>query len=253
MADDSSLKHVIIYTDGAAEPNPGPAGYGVVLKYGGHRKELSGGFEVSTNNRMELLATIVGLEALTTECRVTLHSDSKYVVESVNNGSVFRWRENDWFRTRSSRAKNADLWKRFLAAYEKHAVTLVWVKGHAAIPENEQCDQLAVAAAQAEERNIDLGYAEADEESRSFKPAIISGEPRQGTKHKEEGEPCRKCGTPVEKRIPRKKRKARQSYYFEWYLYCPGCKAMYMVEEAKRIIDPDEDSISTPMPDNGTD
>lgn len=235
-----SAKHVIIYTDGAAEPNPGPAGYGVVLKYGQNRNELSGGFEVSTNNRMELLATIVGLESLTTTCCVTLYSDSKYVVDSVNGGSVFKWRDNDWFRTRSSRAKNVDLWHRFLAAYEKHKVTLVWVKGHAGIPENERCDQLAVEAAQAESRSVDLGYADSHQEDRSGNLAVSDERRQDRTKHKEEGESCRKCGTPIEKRTP-KKRKSGTSYYFEWYLYCPGCKTMYMVEEAKRRINQDGD------------
>ena len=133
---------------------------------------------------MELLATIVGLEALTTTCCVTLYSDSKYVVDSVNRGFVFNWRDNDWFRTRSFRAKNVDLWHRFLAAYEKHEVTLVWVKGHAGISENERCDQLAVEAAKTQSRSVDLGYVDSHQEDRSGNLAV-SDERRQGrTKHK---------------------------------------------------------------------
>ena len=107
-----TFNHVVLYADGAAEPNPGPGGYGVVLRYGKHRKELSGGFERTTNNRMELMGAIVGLEALTAKCSVTLYTDSRYVVNSINEGSVFKWRENDWYRTRNERAKNVDLWQR---------------------------------------------------------------------------------------------------------------------------------------------
>ena len=114
----SAIGHVIIYTDGAAEPNPGPGGYGVVLLSGKHRKELSGGFRRTTNNRMELLAVIVGLESLTKRCRVTLFSDSKYVVDSVERGSVLKWSKNNWYRTKTDKAKNADLWARFLAIFQ---------------------------------------------------------------------------------------------------------------------------------------
>ena len=106
---DRPLEEVVIFTDGAAEPNPGPGGYGVVLRCAGRSRELSAGFKRTTNNRMELLAAIVALETLTSRCSVKLHSDSKYVVDSVDKGSVFRWRRNDWYRTRKQKAKNIDL------------------------------------------------------------------------------------------------------------------------------------------------
>lgn len=228
-----TLKHVVIYTDGAAEPNPGPGGYGVVLQYGSHRKELSGGYEKTTNNRMELMAAIVGLESLTTRCAVTLHSDSQYLVNAVNDGSVFKWRENGWHRTAQARAKNVDLWERFLAAYEKHEVSLVWVKGHAGVAENERCDQLAFAAARARHREVDTGFI-ASEPAASGRQKPSSPGPR--TKHKHEGEPCRKCSTPLIKRTP-KKRKRRETYYYEWYLFCPQCRCIYMVQEAKRRVE----------------
>ncbi len=227
---------VVIYTDGAAEPNPGSGGYGVVLQYGKHRKELSGGFERTTNNRMELMGAIVGLEALTAKCSVRLYSDSKYLVNSVNQGSVFKWRQNDWCRTRKERAKNVDLWQRFLDVYERHEVTLVWVKGHAGNPDNECCDRLALAAANSPDRQVDTGYIETQASpSRNSK----SGKQHSQIKHKQEGEPCRKCQTSLVKRSPRKKPKPSQAYYYEWYLYCPNCRSMYMVEEAKRFIEPD--------------
>lgn len=152
---------ITIYTDGAARGNPGPGGYGVVLMAGPHRKELSDGFELTTNNRMELLAVIVGLEALkAANCRVTIYSDSKYVVDAVEKRWVW-----DWVKKRFKGKKNADLWQRFLKIYDKHQVRIVWVKGHANIPENERCDQLAVEASLAPGLQKDFGYLQAQDEA----------------------------------------------------------------------------------------
>jgi len=243
----SAMSHVIIYTDGAAEPNPGPGGYGVVLMAGNHRKELSGGFHRTTNNRMELMGVIVGLEALTKPCRVTLYSDSKYVVESVERGSVLRWSENNWFRTKKDKAKNADLWARFLAIYTMHQVRFRWVKGHAGVPENERCDELAVAAAQSYDTVPDDGYiAEilagggvipTFGTENAPKPVMLPTSPASNVAHKEAGEPCRKCGTPIVKKPTKKKQpKPGQTYFYEWYLSCPGCNTMYLVDEAKRSL-----------------
>ena len=148
---------IIIYTDGAARGNPGPGGYGVVLLSGQHRKELSDGFELTTNNRMELMAVIVGLEALKVEnSQVIIYSDSKYVVDAVEKRWVW-----DWVKKRFKGKKNADLWQRFLKIYEKHHVRFVWVKGHANIPENERCDELAVEASFAPCLKKDIGYLQA--------------------------------------------------------------------------------------------
>jgi ribonuclease HI len=162
-----SLPEVEIYTDGAAEPNPGKGGYGVVLLFGKHRKELSEGFELSTNNRMELLAVIIGLEALKKPCMVTVFSDSRYVVDAVEKGSVFRWEKKNWMRTRTAKVKNPDLWKRFLEVYRKHQVTLEWVPGHKGIEENERCDQLAVEAAKSDNLIVDEGYVNPEREPES--------------------------------------------------------------------------------------
>ncbi len=139
-----TLKKVEIFTDGACSGNPGPGGYGVVLRFGKHEKELSGGDSKTTNNRMELTAAIVGLEALKERCSVTLYSDSKYLIDAVNCGWAVRWRENGWMRTKRESAQNPDLWERLLDLLEQHQVTLVWVKGHSGHPENERCDRLAV-------------------------------------------------------------------------------------------------------------
>jgi len=259
------LSNVIIYTDGAAEPNPGPGGYGVVLLAGKHRKELSGGFRRTTNNRMELMGVIVGLEKLTKRCRVTIFSDSKYVVDSVERGSVHRWKKNNWFRTKTDKAKNADLWERFLKAFEKHEVKFKWVKGHAGVPENERCDELAVAAAQSGDLSLDVGYVsdsvgskmelsivdrldklESDDldidNTNTTKPgtdSILTSKIGRGGNvvHKEAGEACRKCGeTLVKKRTKPKAPKPGQTYFYEWYLSCSGCNTMYLVEDAKRNL-----------------
>lgn len=147
-------QEITIYTDGAASGNPGPGGYGVVLMAGPHRKELSEGFRLTTNNRMELLAVIIGLNALRFPgSNVTIYSDSKYVVDAVEKGWVFSWE-----KTRFKNKKNPDLWQKFLVVYRKHNVKFVWIKGHASIPENERCDQLAVAAYKASNLQIDEYY-----------------------------------------------------------------------------------------------
>ncbi len=145
---------IIIYTDGAASGNPGPGGYGALLKSGKHYKELSQGYRLTTNNRMELLAVIMALEALKIENSVVdVYTDSKYVCDSVEKGWLF-----DWEKKGFKKKKNIDLWERFLLIYRKHKVNFHWVKGHASIPENERCDQLAVKASQMNDLLIDEAY-----------------------------------------------------------------------------------------------
>ena len=140
------LKHIDIFTDGACSGNPGKGGYGVILKYNDNIKELSEGFLLTTNNRMEILAAIKGLEALKEPCEVTLYSDSKYLVDAINQGWLIKWQKNNWYRTKSEKAKNVDLFKRLLVQLDKHKVEFVWVKGHAGHLENERCDKLATSA-----------------------------------------------------------------------------------------------------------
>ena len=145
---------VIIYTDGAAKGNPGNGGYGVVMISGSHRKEISEGFVLTTNNRMELLSVIVGLESLKKEkTLVTIYSDSKYVVDSVEKKWVFGWEKKNF-----GKKKNPDLWIRFLKIYRKQNVKFVWIKGHANIKENERCDELAVNAAEGSNLKKDVWY-----------------------------------------------------------------------------------------------
>ena len=148
------MKNVIIYTDGSSKGNPGNGGYGVVLMYGTYRKEVSGGFELTTNNRMELLSVIVGLECLKKEKTfVTIYSDSKYVVDAVEKKWLFSWEKKNF-----GKKKNPDLWIRFLKTFRKHQVRFVWVKGHSNIKENERCDQLAVEAADSSNLKKDVWY-----------------------------------------------------------------------------------------------
>ena len=154
------MSQVTIYTDGAAKGNPGRGGYGVVLLAPAgagrppHRKELSAGYRLTTNNRMELLAVIVGLETLKGDGHeVTVYSDSRYVVDAVEKKWVFGWERKNF-----SGKKNPDLWARFLRVYRRHRVRFVWVKGHASIPENERCDTLAVVAAESGRLLEDIGY-----------------------------------------------------------------------------------------------
>lgn len=140
------MKTLDIYTDGACSGNPGPGGYGVVLLYAGKRKELSGGEESTTNNRMELLAVIQGLKELKQSCSVNLYSDSKYIVDAINKGWLDKWRKNNWMRNKKEKASNVDLWEQLVDLIEMHTVEFIWVKGHADNVENERCDVLARAA-----------------------------------------------------------------------------------------------------------
>ena len=145
------MKKVTIYTDGACSGNPGPGGYGTVLIHKSHRKELSGYEADTTNNRMEILGAIMGLEALKESCEVDLYSDSKYLVDAIEQGWVTRWRNNNWMRNKKDPALNTDLWEWLLPLLSKHKVKFHWVKGHAGNPENERCDALARGAIEGDE------------------------------------------------------------------------------------------------------
>ncbi len=145
---------IVMYTDGASRGNPGRGGYGTVLLYKNHRKELSAGYRKTTNNRMELMAVIAGLEAIKKpHMHVKIYSDSQYVVDAVNRGWLWTW-EKKHFKDK----KNEDLWRRFIELYRQHEVEFSWIKGHSGIPENERCDALAVAVADGDRLLIDEGY-----------------------------------------------------------------------------------------------
>lgn len=138
------MKYIELFTDGACSGNPGPGGWGVVLRYQGHEKELCGGERDTTNNRMELTAAIMGLSALKEPCKVRLVTDSKYVADGITKGWAQSWQKNGWRKADKKPALNPDLWEKLLELIKIHNVTIEWVKGHAGHPENERCDQLAV-------------------------------------------------------------------------------------------------------------
>jgi ribonuclease HI len=155
---------VIIYSDGAAKGNPGNGGYGIVLISGKHRKEISEGFRLTTNNRMELLAVIIGLESLKSKKEsVTVYSDSKYVVDAVNKKWVFGWEKKNF-----NKKKNPDLWIRFLKIFKKHNVIFIWIKGHSENIENERCDYLAVSAAEESILKVDSWYENSKKDNTLF-------------------------------------------------------------------------------------
>lgn len=148
MTDKTNLSKVDMFTDGACSGNPGPGGYGTILRCGGVEKELSGGDPDTTNNRMELMAVIVGLKALKRPCDITIYTDSQYVANGITKGWAESWRRNGWRKADKKPAQNPDLWEALLDELSKHEYKIVWLKGHAGHPENERCDKLAVAASQ---------------------------------------------------------------------------------------------------------
>lgn len=218
----AALQAVEIYTDGACERNPGPGGYGAVLLHPKKRAEVSGGFRKTTNNRMEIFAAVAGLELLKQPCKVALHSDAEYLVNAMTKGWVESWKRKQWWHSKTERVPNRDLWERLLPLCDKHQVEFRWVKGHAGLPENERCDQLAMAALREPNLPTDEGY-ENKPESEGVRPDM------------QEGDPCRKCSTPVVKQKPRSKPK--RDFYYEYYLWCPKCQATYGVESAKRFVE----------------
>jgi ribonuclease HI len=155
---ENKIPQVEIYTDGACSGNPGPGGYGAVLKYGSREKEISGGYRLTTNNRMELMAVIKSLQELKKPCAVTLYSDSKYVVDALNLGWVKKWMNGGWVKGDRSPVKNVDLWKRLVDLLQPHRVSWVWVKGHADNAYNARCDRLAVEASRSDNLSVDSTY-----------------------------------------------------------------------------------------------
>ena len=141
----AQLKKIEIFTDGACSGNPGPGGWGCILRYGNAEKELSGGEADTTNNRMELTAAIEGLKALKEKCEVTLYTDSQYVANGINKGWARAWQKNGWIKSDKKPAQNRELWEELITLIDRYDVTVVWVKGHSGHPENERCDRLAVA------------------------------------------------------------------------------------------------------------
>ncbi len=153
------MKTVTIFTDGACSGNPGPGGFGAVIIYGETRREISDGFKLTTNNRMEILAVIEALKILRQPCNVNLYSDSKYVVDAIKKGWLQKWQKNNWLRNKSQPVSNIDLWQNLLPLLQFHNVNFIWVKGHNDNQENERCDYLARSAINSPTLNIDFNYS----------------------------------------------------------------------------------------------
>lgn len=152
------MKEVAIYTDGACSAPPGPGGYGAIIIFGSHSKEISQGFRLTTNNRMEVLAAIEAITLLKDACAVSLYSDSKYLVDSINKGWALRWQANHWKKSDGAYAKNQDLWKKLLALNKRHTITFTWVKGHSDNEFNNRCDELATTATKENPTEIDTEF-----------------------------------------------------------------------------------------------
>ncbi len=152
------MKEITLYTDGSSKGNPGPGGLGVVLIYNGNKKEIAKGFRLTTNNRMELSAVIEGLAALKEPCKVTVYTDSKYIVDAFGKGWIDNWLNSNWVKKDKKPVLNVDLWQKLLELMEQHDVTFQWVKGHASNPVNNRCDELAVSAASGKNLLVDEGY-----------------------------------------------------------------------------------------------
>jgi ribonuclease HI len=234
----SEIPEINLFSDGGAEPNPGKGGFGVVMEYKGKKKEFCVGYELTTNNRMELSGVIFGLERLKTKSIVNVYTDSRYVIDGIEKGWAKNWRAKNWYRKGGERAINFDLWGALLTLIEgQEKVTFNWVKGHAGHIENERCDQLANFALNGANLLVDTGYLDSLLEKEN------KGENTQGGSRKikvnAEGDACRKCGSMVVKKATKdKKQKPGKSYYYEYILLCPGCKTMYLVEDAKRDFTP---------------
>lgn len=239
------IPEVNLYSDGGAEPNPGKGGFGVIMSYKGIKKEFSLGYKLTTNNRMELMGVIYGLERLKTKSIVTVYTDSQYVVNGIEKGWATRWKSNNWFRNKKEKATNYDLWDRLLtliATQEK--VVFTWIKGHAGHPENERCDELAMEALNQDNLLLDEGYRPNPliNDDTNENETTLPNRSYNGVLG--EGNPCRKCGAILLKKPTKKKvAKPGQTYYYEYTLHCSGCKTVYLTEDAKRNIEDQEKNL----------
>lgn len=241
------IPNIDLYSDGGAEPNPGKGGFGVIMSYKGARKEFSQGYRLTTNNRMELMGVIYGLERLKTKSIVNVYCDSRYVVDAIMKGWAQKWRKNNWYRNKNEKAVNADLWERLLVLIEnQQEVRFNWIRGHVGHVENERCDQLANVALNGPDLIDDNGYVENLFNETGYEINTASSNQSEISsvnnytkviKIKKEGDNCKKCGTAViYKPTKDKTLKPGQTYYFEFYLSCPKCRTAYMVEDAKRYV-----------------
>jgi len=229
------LPEVHIYSDWWANPNPGPGGYGVIMKSWDHQKDFSQGYKRTTNNRMELMGAITGFRKLKTRSRVTLHTDSQYTINGLQKWWAKKWKANNWMRTKSERAVNHDLWAILLELSEQHEVDFEWIKWHSGHLENELCDELATLAMKRGDLLTDEWFQETPEKPKTKKTS--SSQTTLIGKLEKTGTNCKKCGHPLVKKHPKHTKKTlEKQYYYEYYHHCPSCKTNYMLPEAKRDI-----------------
>ncbi|WP_299273472.1 ribonuclease HI [uncultured Psychroserpens sp.] len=237
MKEWTEIPDIELFSDGGAEPNLGKGGFGVILSYKGRQKEFFEGYKLTTNNRMELMGVIFGLEQLKTKSKVQVYTDSKYVINGITKGWAKKWKKNGWERKKNIKAINSDLWDKLLNAISEHIVEFNWVKGHSGHIENERCDTLANYGINSKELNQDIGYEPNETHNNQNSSTNSTFTKKNKTKIENAGDACRKCGESVVKKAPKKRKiKTNQSYYFEYYLFCPSCKTMYMTEGGKREI-----------------
>ncbi len=234
-----NVPEVNIYSDWWANPNPWRAGYGIVMEYKWNKKEFFQWFEKSTNNRMELSWVINWLKKLKQKSKVNIFTDSQYTINWIEKWWAQKWKENNWIRTKKEKAMNYDLWEQLLEEVKKHQVKFHWVKWHNWHIENEKCDELATKAMTTGKILVDDFYMENYNSlsTEGFNPLKNINKSKNTNKISKSWDICWKCNTPVEKKIPKKKKlKPEQKFYYEYFLFCPWCKTNYMIPEWKREI-----------------
>lgn len=227
-----NIKKVEIYSDWGARPNPGPGGYGTILRFWKKEKELSWFEEHTTNNRMELTWVIKWLEELLEPCEVEMFTDSSYVVNWIEKGWAEKWKENNWMRTKSEKAINYDLWEKLLELTKKHKVHFNWIRGHNWHIENERCDELATREIL---KNTKIKNINKEDLIKKVLNTNIDNS-QKNIKITSVNQPCKKCWTLVTKTSPKKKNTKNKNYYYKYFLNCPNCKTNYFVEEGKVML-----------------
>lgn len=240
-----TLPKVDIYSDWWARPNPGAGWYWVILCYKWVKKEFSKWFTISTNNRMELMGVITWLKKLKTKSKVNIYTDSQYTINWIEKWWAKKWKENNWLKSNKTKATNSDLWEKLLILVAEHDVKFNWVKWHNWHAENERCDELATIALETFKLVDDKGFewkvkqTKLDlkwETKQDLIKKVLNKNNDKSIKITAEWQACRKCWTKVEKRIPKKKNTKNKSYYYKYYLMCPGCNTNYFVDDAKVLI-----------------
>jgi len=248
MGNDKLLPEVELYSDWWANPNPWRWWYGIILCYKWVKKEFKQWFELTTNNRMEMTWVITWLSKLKTKSKVMIYTDSQYTINGIQKWWAEKWKSNNWYRTKTQKAVNYDLWEILLDLVWKHEVSFTWVKGHNWHIENERCDELATEAMDMKKLLIDENFIpnesdlnkeknikEDDKNKLEIIKTLWKWDP--SIKVNKESDPCKKCWTPVIKKKPKHTKKTlEKAYYYEYFFSCPYCKTNYMTNDAKRDV-----------------